>query len=136
VVCLDNIPHPKPNKYDTYEYRKFGTARPSAPADTLADATDPTVARAPSSTATAACDAQHDTVRTSARTTNAPMTATPSAHGVARTSPSTAARGRRNDLWPSARRPPCAALAHAGRAASQRWWPQRTRADTLKPVAP
>jgi len=81
--CRDNIPHPKPNKYDTYEYRKFGTAHPSAPADTLADATDPTVARSPSSTTstTAARDAQHDTVRTSARTTSAPMTATPSAHG-------------------------------------------------------
>ena len=46
--CLDNIPHRKPNKYDTYKYkyRKFGTACPSAPADTLADATDPTVVRA------------------------------------------------------------------------------------------
>ena len=24
--CLDNISHRKPNKYDTYKYRKFGTA--------------------------------------------------------------------------------------------------------------
>ena len=64
------------------------------------------------------------------------MTATPSAHGVARTSPSTTASGRCADLRLSARRPPCAALARAGRAASQRWWPQRTRADARTPVAP
>ena len=133
---IDNMPRPKPTRHGTCKYKKFGTARRSAPAGTPADTADPTVARAPSSTATTARDAQHGTVRTSARTTNAPMTATPSAHGVARTSPSTAARGRRNDLWPSVRRPPCAALAHAGRAASQRWWPQRTRADARTPVAP
>jgi len=133
---LDNMSRPKPTRHGTYKYQKFGTARQSAPAGTPADTADPTVARAPSSTTTTARDAQHGTVRTSARTTNAPMTATPSAHGVARTSPSTTARRRRADLRPSARRPPCAALARAGRAASQRWWPQRTRADARTPVAP
>ena len=57
--CLANIPHPKPTKHGTYKYQKFGTARLSAPADTPADAADPTVARALSSTAAAACDAPH-----------------------------------------------------------------------------
>jgi len=59
VGCLDNIPHPKPTKHGTYKHQKFGTARLSAPADTPADAADPTVARALSSTAAAACDAPH-----------------------------------------------------------------------------
>ena len=94
VGCLDNIPHPKPNKYDTYEHRKFGTARPSAPADTLADTTDPTVARAPSSTAAAACDALHGAAFLSARTTNALLTAASSDHHSARTDPATTARPR------------------------------------------
>ena len=92
--CLDNIPHCKPNKYDTYKYQKFGTARPSAPADTLADTTDPTVARAPSSTAAAACDALHGAAFLSARTTNALLTAASSDHHSARTDPATTARPR------------------------------------------
>ena len=93
--CLYNIPHCKPNKYDTYKYQKFGTARPSAPADTLADTTDPTVARAPSSTvAAAACDALHGAAFLSARTTNALLTAASSDHHSARTDPATTARPR------------------------------------------
>ena len=94
VGCLDNIQHPKPNKYDTYEHRKFGTARPSAPADTPADAADPTVARAPSSTATATCDAPHGAAFLSARTISALLTAASSDHHSARTDPATTARCR------------------------------------------
>ena len=94
VGCLDNIQHPKPNKYDIYEHRKFGTARPSAPADTPADAADPTVARAPSSTATATCDAPHGAAFLSARTISALLTAASSDHHSARTDPATTARCR------------------------------------------
>ena len=129
VGCLDNIPHPKPTKHGTYKYQKFGTARLSAPADTPADAADPTVARALSSTAAAAWDAPHGAAFVSARSTNAPQTAASSARGGARTDPATIARRRTGDLRPSAHRPPSRAAAPAGRTTSRCLWQQRTRAE-------
>jgi hypothetical protein len=129
VGCLDNIPHPKPTKHGTYKYQKFGTARPSAPADTLADAADPTVARARSSTATAACGAPHGAAFLSARTTNARLTAASSDHHSARTDPATTARQRTSDRRPSAHRPPSRAAAPAGRTTSRCPRQQRTRAE-------
>ena len=104
VGCLDNIPYPKPTKHGTYKYQKFGTARLSAPADTPADAADPTVARTRSSTATAACGAPHGAAFISARTTNALLTAASSDHHSARTDPATTAR-RRNRRLPAERAP-------------------------------
>ena len=134
--CLDNIPHPKPTKHGTYKHQKCGTARLSAPADTPAEAADPTVARTRSSTATAACGAPHGAEFLSARTTNALLTAASSDHHSARTDPATTARRRTGDRQPSAHRPPSRAAAPAGRTTIRCLWQQRTRAEAEMAAKP
>ena len=75
IGCLNNIAYPKPTEYSMYKCQNFGTARQTAPAPAGKRGNDPTVARAPSSTATAACDAPHGAAFLSALTTNALLTA-------------------------------------------------------------
>ena len=71
MVCLGNIQHPKLTRYDTHKYEEIvHTARPSAPArHRLAERRIGSIARTPSSTATAARGVAHGIVRACARTT-------------------------------------------------------------------
>ena len=90
--CPDNIQHPKPTDYSTYKYQNFGSARPTAPAPAGQQGDDPIVARAASSTATAARNATHCIVRTLTRTTQTPPAVSPCDHAIAHSNPTSIAK--------------------------------------------
>ena len=89
--CIDNIQHPKPTQYGTYKLHSCVRHARWQWHQAGSETTIAIYARAPSSTATAACGAPHGIMRGSARTIRTLRAASACDVAIAHTGPATTA---------------------------------------------